>query len=1050
MKPVTYRLQFKNVSHFLMMAWLIAGMILPGAKPAWAETARNTLPATVPTSRSSSQAEDEKYFRLTKIVHEIQALQESDANLEAAKGKRKEAEALATELTLDLSKQFARIKNRQEEVNSEQLAELYRRQSYVNEMSGLGGLAVPMAILNDPKKAAGEDNIIRGDIAMAATAGAAADADSPAKINERLKNWGRAGYQGTMNFGNQYIIFSIAMGFIAMTQLSVNFKEHPNALEMWEKQTTDLLGVAGFGFFMLANHQTVKLLSKARNGTLPPSMINYIGMTVGSIASSAFHDLWTDKDVWACMKPYYDSKVKKDPAACGRMRKTWMAHNKILQYAPTIISMIVSTPLATAVRTAIASSIGQHMPKQQYVRVAIKGAQILPKAKWVRRGYYVVVGGVPGFAVAVGDMILFFAMDIFVTADPINQAWQDYRMNFTDMKAQMDKNWLLHHEFFFFKEGQLQPIENAFDVEATNPRSAHQYLMEMFNRQQATGWKKPQDTQACIPDYIKEQAKNVKPSDDKYWGPYLMKILWFQLGYNVKSQQQLSCEVHSRPLELISRYGDVNKDWRNFLLQKFNESQSNWSTMALRFTDVYDAYMKLARHLAEAKFNMNKKGAARPDLSREALMKVLGQQKVDDKHDQGGHGAKETSHYKILGNISTPEMVDYVVAGMACGPDLKKSADSEGVISKTWNKVYSYVGQTVNGTEFVKTPYGSSLNFVPPKITTGDREVCAAIAADPEYNWLGGEAAAIAASTPKNPFRDSVKDSTGQSFANLAEFVFEKMDPAVYEGTGNYSNFPIWFNDAIIKPIEPVWSQYAAAYDQLIDEKYMPILFSKSIRWGCAPDVDKNRVVKPAQMDAKDEEGFVAQSGKKTYFERNWFGFLREKQTQETVCKDSSQAYRVADGVFLSIEIELRNYLRGLYSLTMSSVPKDEHDVLKARYLEIANRMIEDVRLLDPEKLKSEEFEERVDDLEALQKALTDLATAQLRSQVGKIADADLQFKVEVLEKLTLQLEKLSAELKQHALVIEAMDFSSATARSSGQSVNSRGGSNSPLNRMGR
>lgn len=888
-----------------------------------------------------------------------QTPQSAQADLQAAGGLLLKTEEMMRKTRQELSELTDSNGNVRNSSNQKRADELRQRlqilSSVANDLArfvGRHGGEFEVAFVVDPKKGPSEDNIKSARISLPPSALSEVDLEASAKQTSRVHALVNKAGGAALHFSNQYFAYSVATGLIAMSQLQFADTSNPNALELWIQQTTDVMGAAGFMIFMAANHKVIHMLNRVRSGVLPRTMIPYLGMAAGSLAQSYFHDLWADKDLWKCLRSYYDPKAQRDPASCDKAKRTWIAgqHARILQYAPSVISMLGSAAIAGAIRSALIKSGGAEAIKRGYMHVAAKGVNLFSKAQWARRGAALVAGGLPGIAVTVGDFVLFIALDAQVLHEPINHAWQNFRMNHFDPQAFLDKRLGLHSEVLFPKENTYQLIDNAFDVEATNLRSAHEYFMETLERMSKTGWQRPPETRSCTP---KEIAEGIESGELK---PLTELWFWQRLTQRKKSQQQLRCEVFSRPADLLQRYADVNREWRNILLNNYSIGQSNWLMMVDRFSTVYEAAYLLAKHLARLKFEMVENGRTeRPDLSREALAKVIRHPLTGDESNDDH---VEPVHEKVLPNtaIPTPELVDYVIASFACGPS--PSASIAGM--KPAN---------------IKIPFGSSPRFLPPKIT--NKKIYPICVVDPYKK------------NTRNPFDGIFLDFTngGRTYKSLADFVFDNLDPALYQKIGINFSFENWWTQNIRDPIAPIWAQYETKYDKFIMDSFVPVLFDRS------------------------------------------------SKTQ-----NAKKPYQVANGIFLSLEYELRNYLRALFSIYSAAVSQSgDADGRKAYFRTIVNNVIEQLKEIDAAMLVSGEYLDILYGTEEALETLFLLVETELIANEGPNAE----FQLEMTAELRNLISSLHQEIVQYASTFHALRFADgSSARDLVKKLNSENGSN--------
>jgi len=868
-----------------------------------------------------------------------------------------------------------------------------KQQNELLKEAGLTGAALPASFLQNPN--APEDELKVVDATLEAGGQPLKDEEklSPEELNRLLSAQMHAQTHGSAvggavkSFGVQYLNYSVSMGIMALSQLMLADASNPNAYENWEKQTFSLLGAAGFVVFMGTNHGLIKAYKLLKKNKPPGAFVNYLGMAAGMVAQSVFTELYNDKNMWKCVRPYYDSKAKPVAEACETLRKDWMLSGKILQYTPQVVSMITSTVLAQYARRGLEASGIPHRLNSGYMRVVERGFKIIPKSAWVKG----LATALPGAVVGVGDFVLFLAIDSYWTEGVVNQGWQNVRENTFDAKAWTDK-WGMHTEYFWPKA--FQPIQNAFDVEATTPSTAHTYFMDMLRKMQASSWKKPAAPETCVPKDIAAAAKTAKLDDTKdrwFWQN------WGAEWSRAKSNEQLSCEVMARPGDLISRYGDVNREWRGVLLSPFSTSENNWVEMITEFMTVYTATSTFAEYMATQKAAMAYKNAPAPDLSREALAKVINTPLASTEDTNADKPDSAQSWFLDGTWIPTPELVDYVVAGAACGPDPvldPKAAEGVG-IGRFFGNVYTFTARKISSPAFVSSPYGSSLRFVPPKLTSNSRAICEnapSLLTSPSafygtVNYITGNHLPDLSSKNdvKSPFSGVFTDENGKTYPSLAQYAFDHLNPDMYKQVGISTSYASWWTSHFDKVIVPIWARYDKTYKGFIDQYYMPILFNRTYRDGLLGSCKAN-------------DGLMGVATKTDH-----------KASPTDCANPQSNAYRVSNGIFLSYETEARNYLRGMYSLYVSTLTAKDHlATAKAEYMKLANALILSIQVVSPSVLRSEDFDQITQNAEATLKSINDLIATHLT-----VKTPDNEFRTEVLAKFNEQISKIIVDEQQ-------------------------------------
>ncbi len=884
-----------------VLYWLIIiGLALPAPYSSAAPTASAApaAPAAEPTQAEIDYKISSQFVKLAELTKRIRENPPADA--QALKNLRSEAHHLAQELNdfiheelnpRDVELKVARASwdkktyptddismNRIWEQDSRRI-ELTQAKEQLNALTAQAGLSFRGKFLIDPNGKIEQANV--GDVVIIPQLASKETLrqETPARIKENLKAWGGVGYRGAKHFSVQYANFSIAMGFMALSQIGAQKAgwvetTDPAAFENWEKQTFNLLGAVGFGFFMMVNHPVVNLYKNLRqmkmlklvpDAILHGLLVN-LGMTAGMLAQSLFQDMWNDKDLWQCVRPYYNSRATPVKDSCQKMRANWMDNGKSLQYLPSILSMLAATPMATAARTAIAYAGARPINaiRKASLVMGFSGGLLVHKNKLgelAMKGF----AKIPGAFVAVGDFVLFLAISAKVTDEFVHDAVQHARMNHFDPNAWAAKTLDIHSDFFWPINPGLQPFANALEVEATNAYSAHNYLMDFYRQMQANGWKQPAPVSACVPPAEVEAAKKIDPeaAKEKWWFQN-----WWERSSHKKSQRQLTCEVFARPTELLERYAKVNTEWRSVVMNHFSTSVNNWISMISQFSTVMNASHTLGLHLAEEKLKSMQPQNVAPDLSRIALAKAIGTELPSD--DPNAEPIqREHSNFLDGSWLPTPELVDYVVAGFACGPEpkLDPKAVKTGILPRFFENAYSLFARQFYNESYFTTPWGSSTHFIPVKLTNKTRAVCENVRRDIYSNvnyMLGNPFPDLTGKSSENPFSGPFDDGQ-KKYQTLADYVFANMDPEIYKQIGDSTGFPLWWNQNIKIPMIPVWGEYMKLYDSFIQNKYLPKVFDRSFSGGCrlAQEMTKHSAkVKSSELESLNAIPYADANGK--------------------------------------------------------------------------------------------------------------------------------------------------------------------------------------------
>ena len=974
-------------------------------------------------------------------IEEVKRLENEQPDSATLRNAYRKVLKLASRLSDDLDQQVAlsEASNNSKEQKEAVKLSAYQIKEWSSRMLDRANVPMRGMILYNPNLPATKDNAREAQVLV--KPGDRAQILKESRLRHAFVNGGKKFGGMALNFSTQAVTLGAAAWLMSAAQLGLNYQNNPVAFDQWLAGQEDPMALAGLGVFMLANHQTAKLLMGVKEGRIPRSMIPYIGMVAGSLAQDLFHDIVADLDMHKCVKSNFS-----DDASCAKAFDHWVLTNKVLEYTPGLITMVASQAVSDAARAFLTQKTAQKAAVEidkTALRLTFSGIRTVRAAgigaRIAQAGTTVLAGGLNPVSLASGgaQLLIFLVLDAEFS-EPLLQAKNDALLASFNLKTWLDK-WGWHREYFFPPKDAKQLIANAFDVEATDLYSAHQYLMTSYTTLGETNWQKPPPAESCIPADI----ANGKPIDfsnrQAMWSEH--QAMWipgifdfFAIPSRVmnykKSNDQLRCEVLHRPTELFTRYTEKNKEWRDNLLTKFTSKQQNWLALIGNFNDVLQASQKVANYLADAKFNMEKKGAARPDLSRAALEKLLA-----DPSTAGAPGAPaEADAHQTYGSyyagLATHSMVEYVVAALACGPKPGAPVAAPTGLTKLWKSALGYVKGYYAGGTYMETKFGSSFAFTPPNMTSGDGSICANGEVTYAMDYSGGEYGSVAnsADVMEGKFNDR---ASGKTYTGLADYIFDNIDPTVYRDQGDYSHFASWWDKNILVAIESVWNSYEQTYQSMLETEFMPVVFTREFRNGCEQNVGRGQ---SNPNKAIGEDGLIPQTAKRD-----------GKNNHEYQCSDASTAYRVGRGVFISLEVELRNYLRGLYSINSALYANEKPEVKKASqkaFLDLANDLISRVVKVNKGDLRSDTLTDTIDATREKAAAINDLIEARMET-LKEPADS---FRRTTLKQLSDAAQGLIVEQGQYSSQVTTMEFMGSTSRPVDQKVYSRKQS-SPFNR---
>ena len=199
------------------------------------------------------------------------------------------------------------------------------------------------------------------------------------------------------NFGSQFIVFHAALGFsIYMKALYdkkiTGYEKNPEELmEMAEQSLTPSGILSFFVFVAVASKVQYRLyglgrfldgktvLGKSWNGGLARSLGPSLGLGIGFLFYSIFHELLNDPNLVSCVKEQFKKEVesKENPlkqhiGSCKQFYMNWQAGEKWKIYGVDIVSIIGSSIIAHKIMSSISRYLSRTMIGHNIMAFAMK------------------------------------------------------------------------------------------------------------------------------------------------------------------------------------------------------------------------------------------------------------------------------------------------------------------------------------------------------------------------------------------------------------------------------------------------------------------------------------------------------------------------------------------------------------------------------------------------------------------------------------------------------------------------------------------------------
>ena len=573
----------------------------------------------------------------------------------------------------------------------------------------------------------------------------------------------------TKMFAQQLFSFSAAQ-LILSTGTSFTLS-NPVGLQQSIQSVKDPYGIASFAGFVWGHQKTNQILSAKT--PLPPSLTNFVGMGVGMLLSSTLYELFIDTDLRECW-------LSNNENACYAAGERWLTRDKYVGYLPEIVSLGISAAGSHSISSGLIRGIQKTLSREN----ALKFVNTLRTAS---------LFSLPGLAVNTANFVIFLGLHHMVS--PVVQHFWD-PFNFNHL------GWQLSEEH---KKDKPKA--------ATYIRSYQKNESEM--------------------EWLKNNIEELL--DHKYnYDTCMEEESLHKRSLTMIEIAKDTCERRGNPSLIIETDYAFEKASDKLLIRSFEEKQMNWNLLLASYAEVYGVSKKIYRLIRDAKLKeISLKTKADDPQSKESLEKfyeiaanVFSEQNLRSNFDKNGFTkngftASETTRPKSINGVNVKSLIDYILYNMACGSDVEhisyQTQDEENFVN-------------ISGVEMIKTPLGSSLEFIPPRITPRDPRIC-----------TNRSTRVFRLTKNYKDIQEKIKNGNDvyvggwhsslnqKEYPNLFSYIFENInDDFLY--TEESSDEFIWWNEKVETPTVKVWQQYESTYKELIKIELLPKLFGYEYR----------------------------------------------------------------------------------------------------------------------------------------------------------------------------------------------------------------------------
>lgn len=613
---------------------------------------------------------------------------------------------------------------------------------------------------------------------------------------------------GAVEFGRQSTFFNIPIGAIALFELGMEYSKDPLAFERFLQSLGDPVAHASFAAFMVTNHALTHQLQGVMNGTISRHFLPYIGMSAGLMVSSSFGEMFHDKDIRNCVRGFMGIK-DGDRRRCQIAYDNWVPSKKIDQYTPQIISMSAST---------LGSGVLQGAAKLGLRSKDLMWSYRLGGMRAARATFQMGKAGMGpvGFIATNG---LFLVLDKLAFA-PVDDWWKRSSLTkwslgdgFADKTAL--GTWETGWRMLIYGNEDLTAKVNSLPA-------AHQKLSDSLAYYDARNWQYRSMVE-CVPEDMKAL--------DVYNLPLISRRADIR-----------ECLSKRDLLTNIKNMGEIQSRWRQELLRKMTASSDSWTQALSSYNTVFNAstaaYGKMINSLHAISQGRNEVKGEKIDLSFNAFSKNVFEVsklkptklQTEDERAQSA-GLFPTN----VGPFHTPQLVDFVLLSMACGPDLKAAPTFWQKFASTswmpWKQLHNVAPAIVGlgevpepKNQMIQNPYGSRMMFYPPAIVKEPGALCERqfLKMNPEGSYAVGPA-------DENGFVEMRNYTTplrvkGIVYQGILDYLIKNADPELLGNLDKISDFSVWWDDNVIEPSKDAWATFRKDYEDLLEAHFLPIV----------------------------------------------------------------------------------------------------------------------------------------------------------------------------------------------------------------------------------
>lgn len=600
------------------------------------------------------------------------------------------------------------------------------------------------------------------------------------------------------NLPTESAIFFMAMGAVVAGQLITNYSQNPIAMKQHIEHSLSPIGVFGFFTFMYSQGVTSNVLAMYMQNPKFHHMIPYLGMTVGAFVQSYLSQILSDPNVMACANTMMGKEVSKadlekgiDADPCSKAYEYLVIKKKIWEFAPGIVSMLISSGLAAVAQSVVTKTVLRLtgvdialwlVPGTMQLKgirlLLVKGLQITifvaidawlnRKVTYVWKNMY---DGAEFFDVNDGlnEQMNLMKKDWNGSDEELQKQVKDFRKKMLDWRMmnmsevyEAHQNWSenllqltsMYNSSYSFYNSFIDQIRNSRFQLTENKFLENLYPLSGVIPKGLTAGKEDlilsrpafiENLQLeTVADVAKQADALLAEAGDEIYGPERDKA--YEIVKKLHSTDRL--EIGKGIYLLNSELG-------------YTTDRAYSAAISFRYPEVLRKIRSLLGTNPEPMLVPGRGFGASYELAPSTAAVV-----------------KDTNFYRAVGYFQTPKITDYLVMQMLCGPDVEK------------------------GQKVVRNSRGFPSVFLPPQIknTADDFNICNSgiqpIRADNIYRY---------------PLRDSLK----VQYQGVTDYLIKAARPSIV-GEKDTTPFPDWWTQTTESQMQSAFEEYAKNYDDIV------------------------------------------------------------------------------------------------------------------------------------------------------------------------------------------------------------------------------------------